>query len=257
MPNSLCCTSEFVIPNNANFSLAIHNFNKADDQLKTYMLDHCSYSETIIRDNESLQRRPVVIINNQTEHRKAQQLIAGWIKAQEHLCAIDPLRFPASSDCFTSKPNLITNVQAVNIYNNTATNSRIVPTQAIIKRLLVAASKHKKAGTIQSIDYKNILNSIEYFTLNANEAFRLRSGGYSEVKLNLIIDDDNVQFKVGERGVFLLPCHAHIDLYTPLQVQSRKKRVSAYDDISTIPYFTGYKGLIYKQSDVIKLDGSF
>lgn len=240
----------YIVPTNSDISRAIHRYNKADIELSDYMLAHCCYSETVIHNGAVLTRRPVVIINNQGEYNAAKKLTEDWIKAQENLCKTDPWRFPMGSELFVSKPKILTHVQAVNIYKNNATNSRIIPKNAIVKKLKRAASKHELRQSTRSLDYTNILNSIDYFTSCEEEKFRLRTGGYSEIVLILsVLNADDIKFKVSERGVFLLPCN-NVDLYAPLKSHTRKKRASIFDNITVVPHHTGYHGELYRQSDI-------
>lgn len=243
---------------NAEFADAYNGFLYIDKKIKSDALLSCEFNEVIKIANETIKRRPIVCISSPEQRKAILNNITKWKIARDRLNSISPERFPLSSALFNPEPKIIGNVSSAQVYINSAVNSRLYPAKTLLSRL----EKMRKSliNKVKSDAFDSILESIdkeiEYFTINQNEKFRLRSSGYTEVIVTIVhADKTEERCKASEIGTFLYPpANKTVRLYQPDEKPQdgiRQKRISIYDDIYPINTVLPLTGKLYLESELV------
>lgn len=245
-----------MIKQNIDFSTAFHAFQMIDAQIREFALEHSEFKEKIPSEQGEF-RRPVVCVRSHEFSKKVNNLLKRWMDARDQLHEIEPHRFPLNAAIFNPVPQLISNVKHAQLYINTATNSRIIPSEKILGRLsrMRRSYSSKKESSIYDETLSSIEKDIEFFTEHKDEDFRLRSTGYTEVILVVTNDIEEYKFKVPDIGVFIESDNNSFSLLQPDQSPQagiRSKRFSIYDDLMPIQTVLPLTGELFSENEIVK-----
>ena len=241
---------------NLTFTAAFAAFSRIDLEFREYALKHCEFKEKNPTPIAGF-RRPIVCIRSAEQRVAIVNLINQWKVARDRLHEVEPLRFPLGAAMFNPEPKIISNIKHIQLYINTATNSRMIPAINILKRLerMRRSYLNKQEVCLYGATIEEVEKNIEYFK-TSNDKFRLRSSGYTEVIMLIATKSEEYKAKVPDLGSFIEAENKDYDfiLHQPDQApqhKTRAKRFSVYDQLLPIRTIVPFTGDLYSENEII------
>lgn len=218
-------------------------------ELEITAIENAVYAEK----RDDVQVRPLAVIKKESDLLKVNKLIAEWRYLVDVLCTGDPTRYKRNSVTFSPCPVVLHNQTNIFIKVNTATSTRKLTKENIIKRLrdLKRVSYLSHGNNDKTQRYAK---EIEFFEKDHENTYRVRSDGYTEIIImhKAKGDKELSKSRVPYIGTFVYDPNNECSIELPQTNRdyARSDKLSAMN-IPIIPCSLSIRGLLFRETDII------